>query len=66
MTPEEHLLRWLVSLNRENAVRAIQALSKSGSVNVARLVTEAQKHKTDPHISPVLNVITVSLLGNGG
>lgn len=66
MNPEEHLLRWLVSLKHDDAIHAIQALSKCGALDVARLVTEAQHHKNDPHISPSINMIVESLLGNGG
>jgi len=65
MTPEEHLLRWLVTLKHKDAVHAVQALSKCGALSVARLVAEAQHHTNDPHFKPALTTIVESMLGNG-
>lgn len=65
ITPEGHLIRWLVSLKHDAAVRAIQALTKSETLNLARLVTEARRHQNNPQVRPSVNLILESLLGNG-
>jgi len=64
MTPEEHLLRWLISLKPERARHIIRALCDADAIDMARLVVTAQQHKGETKVAALLNVLTATMLGD--
>jgi len=63
MTPEEHLLRWLASLETHEAQAIIRSLCVDNHIDMPRVVMTARRLSNDESIGAFMNTLAAALIG---